>query len=268
MSQQSTTQTHSTSLVKALRILLALADSPDGRGVTNIAQALDLPKSAVHRLLVTFQELGFVQKQPKSLYTLGPAVVRLGLQAADMFAPRLVARPYLMELARVIEETVVLGVLHQGNVLLADKVDYDHILRVSPVLGSLLPLNQTAMGKLLVSYCDSYERKSLIDIMLESKETISKEQQLSKIHKDIEKIIQQDFFYDMETWINDIYCFAAPIRNSLDGVVAVVAVMLPTSRLQHLKSCPTSTDESPAFQYPTIVNALVNTAKRISTSLP
>jgi DNA-binding IclR family transcriptional regulator len=45
-----------TSLVKALRVLLALEETPEGRGVTEIARDLDLPKSAVHRMLVTFQE--------------------------------------------------------------------------------------------------------------------------------------------------------------------------------------------------------------------
>ena len=69
-----------TSLVKALDVLLALEHSPEGRGVTDIARALGLPKSAVHRLLVTFQACGFVQQQAEtSRYTLGPVLARLGL---------------------------------------------------------------------------------------------------------------------------------------------------------------------------------------------
>ena len=60
--------TLATSLVKALRVLFCREDSPAGRGVTDIARSLGLPKSAVHRLLVTFQELGFVQQQPDSRY--------------------------------------------------------------------------------------------------------------------------------------------------------------------------------------------------------
>ena len=90
-----------TSLVKALDVLLALEDSPAGRGVTDIARALGLPKSAVHRLLVTFQACGFVQQQPEtSRYSLGPVLARLGLRAADLFTPRRVARPYMEALTR------------------------------------------------------------------------------------------------------------------------------------------------------------------------
>ena len=89
-----------TSLVKALHVLLALEQSPAGRGVTDIARALGLPKSAVHRLLVTFQACGFVQQlSESSRYTLGPVLARLGLRAADLFTPRRVARPYMEALA-------------------------------------------------------------------------------------------------------------------------------------------------------------------------
>src|SRR5438067_1094353 len=90
-----------TSLVKALDVLLALEQSPAGRGVTDIARALGLPKSAVHRLLVTFQACGFVQQQTEtSRYTLGPVLARLGLRAADLFTPRRVARPAMEAPAR------------------------------------------------------------------------------------------------------------------------------------------------------------------------
>src|SRR5437764_11855481 len=99
-----------TSLVKALDVLLALEDSPAGRGVTDIARALGLPKSAVHRLLVTFQACGFVQQQPEtSRYSLGPVLARLGLRAADLFTPRRLARPAMEALAHEVRQTLFLG---------------------------------------------------------------------------------------------------------------------------------------------------------------
>ena len=111
-----------TSLVKALDVLLALEQSPEGRGVTDIARALGLPKSAVHRLLVTFQACGFVQQQAQtSRYTLGPVLARLGLCAADLFTPRRVARPYMEALAHEVGETIFLGVLCEESVLIVEK---------------------------------------------------------------------------------------------------------------------------------------------------
>lgn len=59
------TSAQSTSLIKALRVLLTLEDVTVGKGVSDIARELDLPKSAVHRLLVTFQAHGFVQQESR-----------------------------------------------------------------------------------------------------------------------------------------------------------------------------------------------------------
>src|SRR5262245_42059159 len=121
-----------TSLVKALDVLLTLEASPEGRGVTDIARALGLPKSAVHRLLVTFQACGFVQQQPEtSRYILGPVLARLGLCAADLFTPRRVARPYMEALAHEVGESIFLGTLCEDSMLVVEKVEQNQILRIS-----------------------------------------------------------------------------------------------------------------------------------------
>src|SRR5215813_3346999 len=134
-----------TSLVKALHVLLALEQSPAGRGVTDIARALGLPKSAVHRLLVTFQACGFVQQQPDtSRYTLGPVLARLGLRAADLFTPRRVALPYMEALAHEVGETIFLGLLCEEMMLVVEKVEHNQVQRIAPELGTTVPLRQTA----------------------------------------------------------------------------------------------------------------------------
>src|SRR5919202_638463 len=155
--------TPATSLVKALDVLLTLEDSPAGRGVTDIARALGLPKSAVHRLLVTFQACGFVQQQPEtSRYTLGPVLARLGLHAADLFTPRRVARPYMEALAQEIGETIFLGVLCEASVLVVEKVEHQQVLRVSSELGTALPLRQTALGRVWLAFCPAAQRDMLL----------------------------------------------------------------------------------------------------------
>src|SRR5919108_744213 len=152
-----------TSLVKALDVLLALEQSPEGRGVTDIARALGLPKSAVHRLLVTFQACGFVQQQAKtSRYTLGPVLARLGLRAADLFTPRRVARPAMEALAHEVGETIFLGVLCEERVLVVEKVEHNQVLRISPELGTTLPLRQTALGQVWLAFCPAAQREALL----------------------------------------------------------------------------------------------------------
>jgi DNA-binding IclR family transcriptional regulator len=257
-----------TSLIKALRVLLALEDSPAGRGVTDMARALGLPKSAVHRLLVTFQEMGFVQQQDDSRYILGPALARLGLRAADMFTPRRVARPYLEALAQDIGETVFLGVLAQDQVLIVEKVEHGQVLRLSPALGTMLPLHRTALGKLLLAFCPAPQRAQYLHSVEITADVRSRESGLGVLQQELATIVQQDFAVSLEEWIPDVCCLAAPIRNRQGDVIAALALALPRSRVPAPQRHDPFAGGASTSQYPTLLPALRTAAERISAALP
>jgi IclR family KDG regulon transcriptional repressor len=257
-----------TSLIKALRVLLCLEDSQAGRGVTDIARALGLPKSAVHRLLVTFQELGFVQQQPDSRYTLGPALARLGLRAADMFTPRRVARPYLEALAQEIGETVFLGVLAQDQVLVVDKVEHGQVLRVSPALGTALPLHRTALGRLLLAFRPEPQRERYLQTLAEPGSATAPELRSDALRQELAAIAHQGVAVSLEEWAPDICCLAAPIRHRQGEVIAALALALPRSRMpQPQRHDPFAAGEA-GGRYPTLLPALLTAAERISAALP
>jgi DNA-binding IclR family transcriptional regulator len=257
-----------TSLVKALRVLYALEHSPEGRGVTDLARTLALPKSAVHRLLATFQELGFVQQQHDSRYILGPGLARLGLRAADMFTPRRVARPYLETLAQEIGETVFLGLLVHNQVLVVDKVEHGQVLRVSPALGTVLPLHRTALGKVLLAFRPIPERQQYLQTLESENSVKSPEWGGHALQQELAAIVHQGFAVSLEEWTPGICCLAAPIRPHQGAVSAALALALPRSRMpQPQRHDPFAGGEA-ATQYPTLLPALLTAAERIAAALP
>jgi DNA-binding IclR family transcriptional regulator len=258
-----------TSLVKALQVLLALADSAEGRGVTDVARALKLPKSAVHRLLVTFREYGFVQQAAgHGRYRLGPSVARLGLRAAEMLTPRAVARPYLEALAHEVGETIFLGVLVQDHMLVVDKVEHARVLRISPALGTMLPLQQTALGKLLLACCAPAEQERLLNHPVAADACPLNAHQLFSLRQELAVIAKRGFALNLEEWAADICCFAAPIRDGRGEVVAALALALPRSRMPPPPRHDPFAAASAALPYPTLLPALLATAERISMALP
>jgi IclR family KDG regulon transcriptional repressor len=257
-----------TSLVKALRVLCALEDSPEGRGVTDIARTLNLPKSAVHRLLATFQELGFVQQQHDSRYILGPGLARLGLRAADMFTPRRVARPYLETLAQEIGETVFLGLLVQDQVLVVDKVEHGQVLRVSPALGTVLPLHCTALGKVLLAFRPTPERQQYLQTLAGASSVTAPEWGGRALQQELAAIMHQGFAISLEEWTPDICCLAAPIHPHQGAVSAALALALPRSRMPQPQRHDPFAGGGAAAQYPTLLPALLTAAERISAALP
>jgi DNA-binding IclR family transcriptional regulator len=256
------TSAQSTSLLKALRVLSALEDAAEGKGVSEIARELDLPKSAVHRLLSTFQAHGFVQQEPRSRhYRLGPTLARLGLRAAEQYVPREVARPYLEALAQEMGETVFLGVLAQQGVLIVDKVEHGHVLRVAPDLGTLLPLGKTALGKLLLAFCSPAEQQALLA-------TCSTAAHSPGLPARLRAIVQQGYAVTVGEWMPDLCCVAAPIRNGRGDVIAALAVAVPQSRMPPPQRHDPFAGGGTVLPYPTLIPPVITAAERISAALP
>jgi DNA-binding IclR family transcriptional regulator len=258
-----------TSLVKALDVLLALEHSPEGRGVTDIARALGLPKSAVHRLLVTFQACGFVQQQAATRrYTVGPVLARLGLGAADLCTPRRVARPYMEALAQEVGETIFLGVLCEQSLMVVEKVEHNQVLRISPDLGTLLPLWQTALGQVWLAFCPVTQREALLATLVTPESIVPAERVLTSFRQELSTIAQQGFAVRLETWRSDICCLAVPVWNRQHALVAALAVTVPRSRMPQPQRHDPFAQGAPALRYPTLLPALLHTAEQISTTVP
>jgi DNA-binding IclR family transcriptional regulator len=256
-----------TSLLKALQVLQALEESHTGRGVTEIARQLGLPKSAVHRLLATFQEQGFVRQLSNRRYILGPALVRLGLRAAERFTPRRLARPYLEALAQETGETVFLGMLAQAGVVIVDKVESPEVLRISPPLGAVLPLWPTALGKLLLAYSPEARREQLLESMQLPTTTLPRERGLHGIRQELARIRQRGFAASVEEWTPDICCLAVPIRQGQGEVTAALALAMPRSRMPQAPRHDPFGSSMFEAQYP-VLPALRTAAERISAALP
>jgi DNA-binding IclR family transcriptional regulator len=257
------------SLVKALDVLLALEQSPEGRGVTDIARALGLPKSAVHRLLVTFQACGFVQQHAEtSRYTLGPVLARLGLRAADLFTPRRVARPFMAALAQEVGETIFLGVLCEESVLVVEKVEHNQVLRISPELGTSLPLRPTALGQVWLAFCPAAQRESLLATLVAPERVMPVERVLTGLRQELSAVVQQGFAVSLETWMPDLCCLAVPVWNRQHELVAALAIAIPRSRMPQPQRHDPFAHGAPALQYPTLLPALLRTAERIAVAIP
>src|SRR5215207_9597971 len=81
---------------RALQALEALADAPDGLGVSELGRRLEVDKSTAHRLLGTMLARGFVRVMPRTQrYTLGLRLASLGAAAVRGVDLSDVARPHI-----------------------------------------------------------------------------------------------------------------------------------------------------------------------------
>lgn len=134
---------------RCLDILELLIAEPSGLGISQIAERLDLPLSATHRLLQVLVDKGYAGQGPGSTqYQATKRIAVLGLrQLADDEVIHL-CQPYLDDLAGETGELIRLAVRDGASMIWVAKAQGSTAsLRHDPINGREVPLHTTAMGK-------------------------------------------------------------------------------------------------------------------------
>jgi DNA-binding IclR family transcriptional regulator len=135
------------SVEKAFRVLFAIGRSQAPIGLTQLAAASGLDRSAAQRFSHTLEKLGYLQKDPrKRRFAITPRALEIG--AMYLHSATLVerGRPWLTELCRRSGETVSLTILDGTDVLFLLRRHADSIMRAHVTIGSRLPAFCTAPG--------------------------------------------------------------------------------------------------------------------------
>jgi IclR family transcriptional regulator, KDG regulon repressor len=141
-------------LERGLDILSCFGPESPSWGITRLARKLKLPKSSVHRLVATLEKNGFLRRNGASDdYELGFKVLALtGSLPGENEELRAKAAPYLRELHQTTSCTVSLRVMDKDKIVIVDRIEAPHHLRVVFPVGTHLPCNHGASGKLLMAY--------------------------------------------------------------------------------------------------------------------
>lgn len=142
-----------TTTIKALRVLEALADSPEPRGVAELGRQVELTQSNTFRILTTLVSKGYVTSQPDSgRYSLSLKVWELGMKVIDRHSVRRVAQTHIKQLYSQLTETILVSELDGHEVLYIEKIESDYPVRASARVGSRAPAWRTASGLVMLSY--------------------------------------------------------------------------------------------------------------------
>jgi DNA-binding IclR family transcriptional regulator len=134
---------------RCLNLIELLAGSPDGLSLGALADRLELPKSATHRLLQTLSVRGYVTQDAGSQdYALSLKVAQLGFRYMDARRLPDVAQDVLDRLAQECGEYCRISVVEgEGLVWIARAQGAKLGLRYDPPMGGDVVLHATATGK-------------------------------------------------------------------------------------------------------------------------
>ncbi|MGH9109619.1 MAG: IclR family transcriptional regulator [Acidimicrobiales bacterium] len=139
---------------RALDVLMLFVRSKaDTLGVTEIAEEFGASKAAVHRILSTFRNRGFIElDETVHRYRLGPEILVLGLSYLDRMDLRTIARPLMTDLAARTNETVTLSVRIGWTRVYVDQVLPERDIKMMVQLGKPFPLHAGASSKALLAF--------------------------------------------------------------------------------------------------------------------
>jgi DNA-binding IclR family transcriptional regulator len=218
------------SIERAAAILRLLSGRTRRLGVVDLAGELGLPKGTVHGLLRTLQHVGFVEQDEETgKYQLGAALLHMGSSYLDGNELRTRALNWSDSLAARTNESVRIGTLHEGQVLIVHHVFRpDDSLQTLDV-GALLPAHASALGKILLAH-HAYAAAELARQGLESftPATITDPDALER---ELERVRKRGWAADIGELVNGEVSCAAPILDRRGVTVGAMGVSGPPDRL-------------------------------------
>lgn len=122
-------------------------------GITELSEAVDLPKSTVARLLKTLESEGAVERvDDAGRYRIGPAIASLAgstTSATDLVAR---VRPHLLVLSQETGEDAGLSVPDGYKIHYIDQVDSDNAVQVRDWTGELIPMHAVPSGLVVLAH--------------------------------------------------------------------------------------------------------------------
>lgn len=219
-------------IARAGRVLRALEAAPDGLPLVELATAVGLPKSTVHRLVGALADEQLVATGPGGHVTLGGGLARLAAATRLTLAERV--RPALEALRGELEETVDLAVLDGAELRFVDQLPGPHRLRAVSAVGERFPLHCTANGKALLAALGAERARALLPARL-PRLTPATVVSRRALLAELPEIRRAGVAFDREEHAEGICAAGAAVLDA-GGPVAVISVPVPTPRFGRLEA--------------------------------
>ncbi|OZI25860.1 IclR family transcriptional regulator [Bordetella genomosp. 9] len=216
---------------RGLKIIETMGQGEARQTLADVAAAVDLPRTAVRRFLLTLIELSFVKTDGKH-YWLTPKVLRLGLSYLYTLPFWRQSQLALEELGARIGQSCAVSVLDEEDIVYVQRLHTKRILSMSPSLGSRLPAHAVSMGRVLLSgleddaldaYLQSAKLKKLTTITVVDRDRLRETVMLAR---------ERGYAWVDGELDDSIAGLAVPVRDQDGTIVAAINVSLPAGAYQ------------------------------------
>jgi IclR family KDG regulon transcriptional repressor len=220
-----------TALQRGLRLLHLFSEFPSGLSAKQVAELSRLPVSTVHRFLANLVSAGFLNRDGEGSHHLGIACFSIGQAAVGQLDIRRLSLPYLRELNQQTRETIHLTVRHGMSAVYVEKLDSPEPLRIHSRIGAAVPLQCTAVGKVMLAYMPAEEQDRILSELDFKRLTPNSVGNLQELKTELYRVRKNGYACDLEEHELHIRCVAAPIWDHTGSVQSSLSITAPTLRM-------------------------------------
>jgi DNA-binding IclR family transcriptional regulator len=214
---------------RALEIVEIIQER-DGAGVSEIADCVDIGKSAVHNHLNTLVNREYLVKDGDE-YQIGLSFLGLGAYARNRTKIYQTARPEVETLAEETGELANLLVEKNGRGIYLYQAHGENAVDLDTYEGKQVHLHCTALGKAILAFRPHEEVVELLDthgLPELTRQTITDRDAL---FDELDRIREQQYAIDNEERLAGLCCVAAPITDRTDRSIGAISVACPVHRI-------------------------------------
>lgn len=198
--------------------------------LNEIVQLSGIPKTSVHRMVGSLEDMGFITKDREGYYSLGLLLLEFGQLVAERLDLRKIALPIMESLRDNVDEAVNLIVKDNKEALYVEKLDTRHPVRLFTKVGRRSPLYAGACSRAILAFLPDEERDEYlneIELKPYGQGTIVDKQKLKII---LEQSRQDGYAISYSELENNTCSVAAPIFDYTGHVVGGLSVAGPDVR--------------------------------------
>lgn len=219
-------------LERGLRILLEFSREESTLTAPELARRLGVPRTTVFRLLVTLENMGFIERTPDGRsHRLGLAVLRLGFEYLASLG--------IVDHGRPLLEALRDSTGYSASLVVRDGRDVVYVYRAAPrspfasavSVGTRLPAHATVLGHVLLGDLSLSALRTLYPESQLQAHTAHTPARVQELFDEVQRTRERGWVLAEGYFEPQICSVAAPVRDAAGHVVAAVGITVPGSSI-------------------------------------
>ncbi|SDO91016.1 transcriptional regulator, IclR family [Phyllobacterium sp. YR620] len=216
---------------RALQVIDYLYETGSPAGVYAIAKAIGAPLSTVYVIVDDLVEKNMLSRNSDSSVWLGARLYHYGLAYARSLDFLNVANHEMHNLSRISGETVQVCGRDGDHMLVLAMADGPGHFQVTSRVGTRVPLNWTASGRLLVGHLPEAERLDLFEHCAKSSPTGRAVIDPAVLSASARQALDARLSIQAGESDYAVACVAAPICDDKGACIATISIVLPEQKV-------------------------------------